>query len=64
MKTGQFAPGSSIPIISIEDGMKMRPEIILILAWNFKNEIINICKNFGFKGEYLVPFPSKPYLIN
>ena len=64
MKKGQFSPGSSIPIVSIEDGMKMRPEIIFILAWNFKNEIINECKKFGFEGQYMIPFPSKPYLIN
>ena len=64
MKKGQFTPGSSIPIVSLQDGIKRNPDIIFILAWNFKNEIISECKNFGFKGQYLIPFPSKPYVIN
>ena len=63
MKIGQFAPGSSIPIVSFQDGIKRDPDIIFILAWNFKNEIIKECKNFGFRGQYLIPFPLKPYII-
>ncbi len=61
-KIGLFAPGSSIPIVSFEQGMKIKPDIIFILAWNFKNEIINECKKYGFKGKYLIAFPKKLYL--
>lgn len=63
LKQGLFAPGSSIPIVSFKEGMKENPSIIFILAWNFKDEIIEECKKFGYKGEFLVPFPEKPYFI-
>ena len=43
-KQSLYSPGSSIPVISFEKGMSMSPDIIIILAWNFKNEIINLLK--------------------
>lgn len=39
-KIGKFMPKSKIPIISLEDHLKRkRPDIMLILPWNFKSEI-------------------------
>jgi len=63
LKQGLFAPGSSIPILSFEQGMKKNPDLIFILAWNFKDEIIKECRNNGYEGEFLVPFPEEPYFI-
>ena len=63
-KIGLFAPGSSIPIVSFKEGMKIKPDIIFILAWNFKNEIINECKKYGYRGKYLIAFPKNLYLSN
>lgn len=64
LKQGLFAPGSSIPIVDFEKGMAMNPELIFILAWNFKNEIVNECKQYGYKGQFLVSFPDKPYITD
>lgn len=61
LKQGMFAPGSSISIVSFDKGLALNPDVIFILAWNFKEEIANQCKMKGFKGEFLVPFPNKPY---
>jgi len=63
LKQGLFAPGSSIPILSFEQGMKKKPDLIFILAWNFKDEIIKECRNNGYASEFLVPFPEEPYFI-
>lgn len=63
LKQGLFAPGSSIPILSFEKGMNLKPDLIFILAWNFKDEIVKECRNFGYKGEFLVPFPGEPYFL-
>ncbi|PPR48327.1 MAG: hypothetical protein CFH18_00079 [Alphaproteobacteria bacterium MarineAlpha5_Bin8] len=62
LKHNMFSPGSSIPIISFEKGMKIKPDIIFILAWNFKDEIIQSCTNHGYKGSFFIPFPNTPYL--
>ena len=64
LKQGLFAPGSSIPIVNFEQGMGMKPEFIFILAWNFRDEIVKICRANGYKGEFLVPFPREPYFFN
>ena len=62
LKQGFYSPGSSIPIVSIEEGFRMKPGLLFILAWNFKDEIIKECIRKGYKGDYLIPFPRKPYL--
>lgn len=63
IKQGKFTPGSSIPIVSFQDGLKMEPDIIFIFAWNFKDEIIRKCKEDGYKGNFLVAFPNEPKII-
>ena len=62
-KQNLYSPGSSIPVISFEKGMSMSPDIIIILAWNFKNEIINACLKNNFAGKFLIPFPSDLKII-
>ena len=63
LKQGFYSSGSSIPIVAIEEGFKMTPDILFILAWNLKDEIIRDCQINGYKGDYLIPFPRKPYLL-
>jgi len=61
MKHGLYPPGSSIPIVSFNKGMDMKPDLIFILAWNFRDEIVQECRSKGYRGEFLVPFPNDPY---
>ena len=61
IKQGMYSPGTSIPIVSLGRGMQMNPDLIFILAWNFRDEIVNECRMNGYKGEYLVAFPDSPY---
>ncbi|MBA3052134.1 class I SAM-dependent methyltransferase [bacterium] len=63
LKQGLYAPGSALPIVSFKNGFRMKPSLIFILAWNFRDEIIAECSKNGYKGDYLVPFPKKPVLI-
>ncbi|MGV8121183.1 MAG: class I SAM-dependent methyltransferase [Candidatus Xenobiia bacterium LiM19] len=63
LKQGLYAPGSRIPIVSVEKGLSLEPELIIVLAWNFKDEIIQECQDRGFKGHYLIPFPQNPILL-
>ena len=64
IKQGYMTPAGDIPIVSFEQGMALNPEIIFILAWNFKDEIIEQCKKYGFKEDYILPFPQHPYIFH
>jgi SAM-dependent methyltransferase len=48
-KQGHFLPGSHIPIRSPETIREDRPEIVLILPWNLKDEIV---QQLSFIGEW------------
>jgi SAM-dependent methyltransferase len=63
MKQNLYSPGTNIKIVDFNTGINFHPDVIFILAWNFKDEIINLCKSNGYKGEYLVAFPNKPYIL-
>lgn len=63
LKQGLYTPGSSIPIVSIDKGLEMKPDLIFILGWNFSQEIMEECKAKGFKGNFITPFPGSPKII-
>ena len=57
-KHGKFLPGTHIPIFSPERLRETRPDYILILPWNLKNEILAqlaYIKEWG--GHLVVPIP-------
>jgi SAM-dependent methyltransferase len=39
-KIGKLLPGSRIPIVGLEELSKQKPDILYILPWNFKDDII------------------------
>jgi len=57
-KIGKFYPGVGIPIVGIENIMKMQPDYIVILSWNFKDEIIKKVKSLGYIGRFIIPIPK------
>jgi hypothetical protein len=63
-KQGLFTPGSHLPILSFEEGLALRPEAIFLLAWNFAAEIIDACRQQGFRGSFIQPFPNDPRIIS
>tara|TARA_Y100000589_G_C27197023_1_gene647322 strand:+ start:3233 stop:4486 length:1254 start_codon:yes stop_codon:yes gene_type:complete len=65
MKQGLFTPGTSIPIVSPEEALSDNPDVILLLAWNFKDEIIEELKNkYLWKGKVILPLPYDPIVID
>jgi hypothetical protein len=48
-KQGHFLPGSHIPIRSPEALREDRPDVVLILPWNLKDEIV---EQLGFIREW------------
>jgi hypothetical protein len=64
MKQGLFTSGTGIPIISAEQGIALKPDVIFVLAWNFAAEIMDECSKRGFTGQYILPFPKEPRLVS
>jgi len=65
LKHNKFTPGSNIEIASPSKAFSLRPDTILLLAWNFKDEIINSLKTVhNFRGHIIIPLPSQPVKIS
>jgi hypothetical protein len=58
-KQGRYLPGTHIPIHAPEKIADVQPDVILILPWNFKDEIIEqlaYARSWG--AEFVVPIPE------
>ena len=57
-KQGKFLPGTHVPIFAPERIKATRPDFILILPWNLKDEIIQqlFCVQ-SWAGQFIVPIP-------
>jgi SAM-dependent methyltransferase len=58
-KQGQYLPGSHIPIYAPERLAQTRPDYILILPWNLKDEImaqLSYARDWG--ARFVVPIPE------
>ena len=57
-KQGKFMPASHIPIVEEKEIQELKPDYILILPWNIKDEIItqlNYVKRWNCKFVVAVP---------
>ncbi len=55
LKVGRYTP-SGIPIKTDRDILDTRPNYVLLLAWNFRDEIVKNLK--GYKGQFIIPVPN------
>jgi hypothetical protein len=59
LKQGKFTPGTHIPVVSPEKIKKNGTNVALLLAWNYKSEILEKEKFFKeIGGKFLIPIPS------
>ncbi len=59
MKQGKFIPGVRIPIVKPDEFQKANPDYALLLAWNFKDEIMSKEQKFlESGGKFILPFPE------
>jgi SAM-dependent methyltransferase len=59
VKQGNFLPGSRIPILAPDAILRDKPDYVLILPWNLKDEIVqqmSAVRSWG--GKFVVPIPS------
>jgi 2-polyprenyl-3-methyl-5-hydroxy-6-metoxy-1,4-benzoquinol methylase len=58
-KQGGYLPGSRIPILAPEEIERTRPDYVLILPWNLKEEIMDQMSVIrSWNGRFVVPIPE------
>jgi hypothetical protein len=58
LKQGKYTPGTRIPILAPEAIDRARPDLILILPWNLKDEIVTSMRHVREWGaKFVVPIP-------
>lgn len=58
-KQGLYTPGTHIPVVAAKKLAESRPDYILILAWNFAEQIMDKLKEFkAGGGKFIIPVPT------
>ncbi|MEO0773788.1 MAG: class I SAM-dependent methyltransferase [Pseudomonadota bacterium] len=62
-KQGRFLPGTRLPILAPEAIFEARPDYVLILPWNLKDEIQDQMAGIrDWGGKFIVPIPEATIL--
>jgi hypothetical protein len=56
-KQGKYSPGTGLEIVSRETLYSDPPDYLLVLAWNFKDDIIKSLE-VRFNGRFIIPIPN------
>jgi SAM-dependent methyltransferase len=63
LKHGLFSPGMRIPVVPVERVLEEQPDYLLILAWNFGDEIMQQQAEYQRRGgRFILPIPEPTVL--
>jgi len=59
VKQGRYTPGTHLPILAPERVLELRPDYLLLLTWNFADEILAQQQAFRDQGgRFIIPIPE------
>jgi len=59
LKIGRYTPGAHIPVVPDSELLAKQPDYVLLLAWNFADEIMRNLDEFRRGGgKFIIPIPS------
>ncbi len=59
LKQGRYTPGAHIPVVSPDRLLKDQPDFVLVLAWNFLEEVMEQQGEYRRRGgQFIVPVPD------
>lgn len=57
-KLNKYSPGTGIKIVALDKLKYDPPDYLVILSWNFKDDIMKKCIDYGYKGKFIIPIPE------
>jgi SAM-dependent methyltransferase len=59
MKVGLYTPGMHLPVLPVATLLEKQPDYVLILAWNFADEIMRQQSEYQKRGgQFIIPLPE------